>query len=122
LSTSSTPTVASLNAFLQQINAAFQYLHGFAGEFAAVFPNDGSAVGVTDAVGHVGRVHAEVDAASLEGVTGAESQALTALIQAGGLSRYLSNGNINPFPEPGTVNNPGSASASRPLAARPSFG
>lgn len=115
------PAVLALNAFLGKLNPALAYLSPFAREFGVVLPDVGSAVGVTDAVGHVGRVHAEIDANSLEGLTPADNLLLKALIQAGGLSKWLNNGN-NPFPQPGTVENPGTSSAYRSLQPSPSFG
>jgi phospholipid/cholesterol/gamma-HCH transport system substrate-binding protein len=105
-SRSGTPTVAALDAFLREVNPAISFLKPYAPEFGSFFANTGSALTSRDAVGNVGRVHAQIGESSLDNLGEGARQALDALLKAGALDTYHQVRN-NSYPEPGTVGSPG---------------
>ncbi|MCW3012702.1 MAG: hypothetical protein JWO90_3106 [Solirubrobacterales bacterium] len=109
------PAVGSTDAFLRQVNPALEFLQPYREELGSFFPNAGSAVDATDAVGHLGRVHAVIAPSSFTGLDANTKKALDALIAAGGLSQLVGE-KVNGYPRPGTVGEPDTKSNFRQVA------
>jgi phospholipid/cholesterol/gamma-HCH transport system substrate-binding protein len=107
------PQVPLLADFLNRVNPAIAYLAPYNREIGSFFANTGSATQPTDNVGHLGRVGAVVNIATLDEFTPAERKLLDALIQAGDLGAVF-NANSNAYPAPGSVDNPQPFSGSYP--------
>lgn len=94
-----------LDAVLRQANPALAYLKPYAGDFAAFFSNIGGVIDRRDALGDIVRVHPMVSDRNFTNYPKALKDLVEAFQEAGGFS-YLVNRRENPYPEPGTGNDP----------------
>jgi phospholipid/cholesterol/gamma-HCH transport system substrate-binding protein len=95
-----------IDALLRQLNPAIAFLAPYNREIGAFFASNGSINQPADALGHVARVHAEVDARSLNTFTPAMRTLLEDLSKVGLVSLVQGDIGANPYPAPGTIANP----------------
>lgn len=100
-----TKTVTPLDATLRQLNPALSYLKDYRNEAASFFANVGSIFGTYDAVGARGRVFAMYGPNMLTNLSTAQRKLLDTFIEVGGAG-LIKGTRINPYPKPGTIENP----------------
>lgn len=96
------PAVDALGRALQEANPLLHYLAPYSLEAGSMLANLASGVNSYDATGHVGRVHAIIDADTTTAFSGESRRALEALIEAGALTRVHLLGTSN-YPEAGSL-------------------
>jgi ABC-type transporter Mla subunit MlaD len=105
-SNATSPAITGLDATLREVDPYVSYLTPFNQEFGSFFGNVGSAVNLTDAVGHIGRVMPIESQASVANITGPELALLNALERTGNVQILPINEGINAYPAPGTIGKP----------------
>lgn len=95
----------SLAALLRQTNPILTYASPYAREAASFFANVGSAAATRDAAGNVVRIQLVVSEDSYAGFTPEMRTALEALIRAGAVDT-VHKLETNPYPKPGTLEDP----------------
>jgi virulence factor Mce-like protein len=110
--------VLPLDALLRQADPALAYLTAYAPEFGSFFSNVNAVTNNSDALGDRGRVYAMVGAQQFTDLTQTEQNLLNALEKTGTFG-VLVGTRINPYPMPGSVGAPGSASGYKAVRASP---
>ncbi|HWH44001.1 MAG TPA: MlaD family protein [Thermoleophilaceae bacterium] len=96
------PTVVALERVLREGNPLLNHLAPYSREVGSMLANLASGVNSYDATGHVGRVHAIIDADTVTAFDGESRRALEALIEAGALTKVHLLGTNN-YPAPGSL-------------------
>jgi phospholipid/cholesterol/gamma-HCH transport system substrate-binding protein len=104
-STSTQGAIPGIQSLLEQLNPTVAYLAPYNRELGAFFAANGSINQPVDAVGHVARVHVEIDARSLNTFTPQMRSAVEQLSHLG-LVSIVTNFGANPYPQPGTIGAP----------------
>jgi phospholipid/cholesterol/gamma-HCH transport system substrate-binding protein len=108
----SKPTVAAmprLHAAMCELSPVLRYLQPFGPELASFFQNFGMAANYYDATGHAARVFADVLPQMLPAVQTPETAAAIKFLTGIGFLGKLQHNGYNPFPKPGTLDNPAGA-------------
>lgn len=96
------PAAGTLDRLLREANPLLDYLAPYSRELGSVLANLASGVNSYDATGHVGRVHAIIDADTMTAFSAESRRALEALIDAGGLTKVHLLGTNN-YPRAGSL-------------------
>lgn len=99
------PAVPELDRFLRQLTPALQFLAPYSGEFGSFFANTGSMNGIRDAVGQIGRVHAQFGVESIGSLQPEAKKALDLLLESG-LAQQSHSVGQNSYPVPGGIAKP----------------
>jgi phospholipid/cholesterol/gamma-HCH transport system substrate-binding protein len=97
--------IGPLDGVLRQAGPAVAHLARYNKEIGAFFAGFGSALDTNDAVGRIGRVHAQIGESSFGALGPSARKALDALLAAGAVTK-IHQVRSNPYPAPGTVGAP----------------
>lgn len=111
------PVIPQLDRLLDELTPAVQYLSTYNNEVGSFFANVGSMNGIRDAVGQIGRVHAQIAPGSFGSLTPAAQDALDLLLAADVVTRTRSEAQ-NSYPVPGSIGAPTLESNFRRVTSR----